>query len=171
VREEAAGDAAAVRRVNSQAFGRPAEADLVEALRRHGAVVLSLVAERAGEVLGHILFSPVAIRGTAGIRPTVSLGPLAVLPGARREGIGSALVRDGLEHLRRGGHGAVVVLGDPAYYSRFGFSPAGAIGLRSEYAASPEAFMAIELVPGTLAGAGGFVTYDPAFRMLRAHET
>lgn len=164
MREEIPGDAAAVRRVNCQAFGRRAEADLVEALRRDDAVALSLVAERAGEVVGHILFSPVAIEGAAGLRPTVSLGPLAVLPAAQRGGIGSALVREGLERCRHDGHGVVVVLGDPGYYSRFGFAPAAAVGLRSEYAASPEAFMALELVSGALAGMGGLVTYDPAFR-------
>ena len=166
MREEAPGDAAAVRRVNRRAFGRCAEADLVEALRRHYAVALSLVAERAGEIVGHILFSPVAIQGAAGMRLAVSLGPLAVLPAAQRGGIGSALVRGGLERCRHDGHGVAVVLGAPGYYSRFGFAPAAAAGLRSEYAASPEAFMALELVPGGLTGMSGLVTYDPAFRML-----
>jgi putative acetyltransferase len=163
VRDERPEDAAAVRRVNALAFGRAAEADLVDELRRAGAVARSLVAEAGGAIVGHILFSPVVIHGTGLAQPAVGLGPVAVLPAAQRRGIGSALVREGLRRCRDDGQRAAVVLGAPEYYRRFGFTSARARGLRSEYAAPPEAFMVAALAPGALAGADGVVVYHPAF--------
>jgi putative acetyltransferase len=88
---------------------------------------------------------------------------MAVVPAQQRTGLGSALVRAGLEQCRKLGFGAVVVLGHPDYYPRFGFSPAARFGIGCEYEAPQEAFMAIELQPGYLKGASGKVEYHAAF--------
>jgi serpin B len=133
VREEQGGDIAAIRRVNELAFGQTAEADLVDTLRREGAVAVSLVAEVDGAIVGHILFSPVEIRSARFVGSGVGLGPMSVLPSLQRRGIGSALVREALRRCRAAGRTVVVVLGHAEYYPRFGFRPAGDFGLRSEY--------------------------------------
>ena len=160
VRDELPGDEAVIRRANELAFGRAEEADLVDALRASGAVTLSLVAVVEGQIAGHILFSPVAIEGARGTM--IGLAPMAVLPSHQRRGIGSALVREGIDRLRREGHGAIVVLGHPEYYPRFGFTRARSFGLTCEFECPDEAFMALELVKGALAN-GGFVRYRPEF--------
>ncbi|HYH47212.1 MAG TPA: N-acetyltransferase [Thermoanaerobaculia bacterium] len=162
IRSELAGDRAAVRAVNESAFGRREEADLVEALHGAGAAVVALVAEVDGVVVGHILFSPVEVEGSAGQR-LLGLAPMAVAPHLQRSGIGSRLVRAGLERCRELGAAGVVVLGHPEYYPRFGFAPAGRLGLRCEYDVPPEVFMAQELFPGGLSGVSGLVRYHPAF--------
>lgn len=166
-RPERPEDAPAVGEVNRRAFGRAAEAELVDALRRalrRAAVPwISLVAEDGGRVAGHIVFSPVTIEGEAGASLAMGLGPMAVLPGCHNIGIGSALVRAGLEACRRAGHLVVVVLGHPRYYPRFGFLPARARGLRCEYDVPDDVFMVAELEPGALAGRTGLVRYHPEF--------
>jgi putative acetyltransferase len=162
VRPETLADAAAIRQVNAQAFGREVEADLVDALRGAGAAVLSLVAEADGEVVGHVLFSPLAIEAADGVREAVALAPLAVVRERQRQGIGTRLVEEGLARLRADGHAAVIVIGHAAYYPRFGFRRASGWGLRFEIDGPDEAFMALELVPGSLAG-GGLVRYRPEF--------
>lgn len=165
IREERDGDRDAVDRVNREAFGQPDEANLVQALHRAGVVSLSLVAEDdQGGVVGHILFSPVRITAADGSEHgAIGLAPMAVAPGLQKGGIGSSLVRAGLEHLRDAGHRAVVVLGHPEYYPRFGFRPASSWGIRWEHEAPDEAFMALELEPGALAGTSGVVRFHDAF--------
>jgi putative acetyltransferase len=163
VRHERSNDAVAVRRVNEEAFGRPAEADLVDLLRDRGKVTLSLVAETGDLVAGHILFTPVAIAGGSRAYPALGLGPMAVLPEHQRRGVGSLLVRAGLEECRRAGHGCVVVLGHPEYYPRFGFVPASRHGLAWEHSAPDEAFMVLVLRADALDGLGGVVRYAPEF--------
>jgi putative acetyltransferase len=162
IRRERPGDEKAVHRVNERAFGGPDEAAIVNALRANARVTLSLVAEVDGTVVGHILFSPVSIEpdGTA-----IGLAPMAVLPGHQRRGVGGRLVREGLGLLRVAGHGAVVVLGDPEYYPRFGFVRASRFGLRSEFECPDEAFMALELSPGALANRAGLVRYRREFHL------
>jgi putative acetyltransferase len=163
IRPETPADAAAVRRVNEQAFGRAVEADLVDALRDAGAAILSLVAEADGEVVGHVLFSPLSIETATGVHEAVALAPLAVVPERQRQGIGTRLVEDSLARLRDGGHAAVVVIGHAAYYPRFGFLRASRWGLGVTFEVPDEAFMALELVPGFLAGCAGTVRYRPEF--------
>lgn len=163
LRLETTTDVAAVRRVNELAFGRPGEADLVDTLREAAQPTLSLVAVQEGQVAGHIFFSPVTI-STGSVRDSAYLGlaPMAVHPDFQRQGIGSRLVREGLEACRQLGAEAVVVLGHPEFYPRFGFVPASRFGLRCEYPVPDEVFMAVELAPGALS-TPGLVKYHAAF--------
>lgn len=162
IRAERDTDHAAVHAVNAAAFPTPLEADLVDALRRQAHPLISLVAERDGAILGHILFSPVTLEGRPDLR-IMGLAPMSVAPEHQRSGIGSALVRAGLAECKQLGFSAVVVLGHPEYYPRFGFSPAVRYGLRSEYDVPDEVFMALELLPGALRDTTGMIKYHPAF--------
>ncbi|KGS49127.1 acetyltransferase family protein [Burkholderia pseudomallei MSHR5613] len=142
-RGERAGDAAALARVIVAAFadepqGGQFERRIVDALRVDGRLSVSFVAVRDGRLVGHVAFSPVAIG--AGGEGWHGLAPLAVWPGCQRQGIGAALVRAGLDALRRAGARGCVVLGEPAYYARFGFGPAGDIVFPQ---APPDALMAL----------------------------
>jgi putative acetyltransferase len=163
IRREQPQDVLEIHYVNESAFGRPDEADIVDQLRARDAVALSLVAVEETRVIGHILFSPVIIGSSSETIAAVGLAPMAVLPKYQNSGIGSQLVRSGLEECRRGGFAAVVVLGHPHFYPRFGFVPATTFGLRSEYKVPDDVFMAIELLPGALAGSGSLVKYQPEF--------
>jgi putative acetyltransferase len=164
-RAETAEDYDATHEVNTLAFGREVEARLVENLRRLPDFIpeLSLVGIEAGQVVGHILFSPLVIETQDGAVPALALAVLAVRPEFQNQGVGSALVRDGLERCRALGHRIVVVVGHPAYYPRFGFSPARAQGLEVPFPVPNEAFLALELVPGALHGVAGMVRYPPPF--------
>jgi putative acetyltransferase len=162
-RAEEEGDRCAVGAVHEAAFGQPQEARLVEALRANGKALVSLVGVAEGAVVGHVLFSPVAVTGLAA-DACVGLAPLAVLPKYQRRGIGGALVKAGLAACRSAGFAAAVVLGDPRYYRRFGFVSARQFGLSSEYDAPEDAFMALELRPGALDGAKGLCRYADEFR-------
>jgi putative acetyltransferase len=162
VREEVPADIEAIRNVNRLAFGGAEEADLVDALRASALVVVSLVATEADEVIGHALFSrlPIETRTTDTFQ-AAALAPVAVLPQYQRRGAGSALIRQGLEICRERGWVAVIVVGHPDYYPRFGFSAELARGLRAPF--SGPAFMALELLPGALRNIPGTVRYPPAF--------
>ena len=166
IREERDGDAAAIQKVNALAFAGEAEAHLVESLHREGAVTLSLVGLHHGAVVGHILFSPVTIEGTPPSGTVLGLAPMSVLPAHQRAGFGSVLVPEGIKRCRELGHTAVVVLGHPDFYPRFGFAPADQFGLTCEFPAPREAFMALELQPRALETAAGMVRYHPAFHEL-----
>jgi putative acetyltransferase len=162
IAEEGPEHHAAVAALHRAAFGGPYEADLVERLRRDDLVAASLVAlEDGGVVIGHVLFSdlPVEVDG-APVR-AVSLAPMAVRLDRQGRGIGTRLVAEGLPILRERGRTAVVVLGHVRYYPRFGFSAELARKLASPFPG--EAFMALELVPGALAGRAGSVRYPAAF--------
>jgi putative acetyltransferase len=163
VREEQPADHAAIRRVIAQAFGSATEADLVDALRAAGAASLSLVAERADEIVGHVLFSPVVPEAAPPACVMLGLGPLAVLPEFQRHSIGGRLVHTGLEKLRQRGVAGVVVMGQPEYYPRFGFVPASRLGLSFGVASRETAFFALELRLGALASCRGVVRYRPEF--------
>lgn len=163
IRAEREGDYPHVRRVNELAFGQPGEADLVDALRLAARPYISLVAVEGSEIAGHIFFSPVTIHSGDSVSDAIGLAPLAVLPERQNRGIGSALVREGLEECRRLGQEVVVVLGHPKYYPRFGFQTAGTKGLACEYDVPDEHFMVAELSDGALGGRHGLVKYHPAF--------
>ncbi len=134
----------------------------MDALRERAQPVVSLVAEQDDKIVGHIMFSPVILTGHAQLK-MMGLAPMAVAPQRQGKGVGSGLVRAGLEECARLGFGAVVVLGHEKYYPRFGFVPTTRWNIRCEYDAPPEAFMAIELKAGYLDGKAGTIRYHPAF--------
>jgi putative acetyltransferase len=149
IRRERADDVHAIREIVRSAFlGMPYadgdEAELVEALRARGALSVTLVAEREGVVVGHVAFSPA--RASCGATGWYALGPLAVLPAHQRVGIGSTLVRAGLDAVTELGAAGCILTGDPAYYSRFGFE------LLPEKAppGEPSEFFMVKLLRGRL---------------------
>jgi putative acetyltransferase len=115
--------------MNQRAFEQDSEANIVDALRANGAAMLSLVAIVGGEIVGHIMHSPVDISGVT----AAALGPMAVVPAHQRRGIGSRLVDAGSDRLARAGVPAIVVVGHPVFYPRFGFTPASRYGIRCEW--------------------------------------
>jgi putative acetyltransferase len=161
IRPETASDREAVFRVEADAFGRDDEARLVDLLSDNGKVLLSLVAELDGEMVGHILFTPMTIESPLGSHAAVCLGPLAVATAHQRQGIGAKLIEAGLAELRAVGHGAVFLQGHPSYYPRFGFRPAREFDCH--YEDDRDAFMALELYPGALDDVSGNVRYASEF--------
>jgi len=165
IRSERREDLEAIHEVNRLAFGQEDEALLVRSIRNssHFIPELSLVASQKGQIVGHILFSMISIEGQHGIKPVLSLAPMAVHPEVQNQGIGSKLVREGLKRCRNLRHEIVIVIGHPHYYPRFGFVPAGQKGLEAPFPVPDEAFMVLELAPKALAGIKGMVTYPPEF--------
>ena len=135
----------------------------MDTLRARGKVTLSLVAVADDRVVGHILFSTVSIEAAEKTVSALGLAPMAVLPEFQRQGIGSLLVRSGLEECRKAGHRVVVVLGHPDYYPRFGFVPSTRHGIKSEFDVPDEVFMVTELSEGALSGCAGTAKYQPEF--------
>lgn len=164
-------DIAGVQRVNELAFGRPDEASMVAAARATRIGIVSLVlgvaparSDETWTVVGHVMLSPVRVEGRD--RPRgLGLAPLSVLPEQQRKGFGSRLVTAALKRARLLGTEYLVVLGHPRYYRRFGFVPASRFGLRPEFDVPEDAFMATELVPGSLANVSGVVRYLAAFSL------
>jgi putative acetyltransferase len=150
IRNEEEKGLAAVHGVNASAFETPAKASLVDALRQQAHPVVSLVAT----VVGHILFSPVSLSDHPDLK-VMGLAPMAVTPAHQNKGVGSALVRAGVERCKELGFGAVVALGHPGYYPRFGFAPSARFGIGCEYRVPEEAFMVVELQPAYLRGKSG----------------
>ena len=145
--------------VHAASFPTDAEARLVDLLRDAGHLVVSLVAEIDGTIVGHVAFSPVTAAAGA---PGVGLAPVAVMPDRRRRGLAAELIRTGISDCRAAGFGWAVVLGEPGYYSRFGFRAASEFGLVDEYGGGP-AFQVMELVRGALPRGAGVVRYAPEF--------
>lgn len=165
IRPETPSDIPAIRHVNELAFARPNEARLVDALREAARPFLSLIAETDGEIVGHICFSRAEVERPDGHKVEIlGLAPMAVLPERQNQGIGSQLVKAGLDTCREAGYGVVIVLGHPDYYPRFGFVPAAPRGLVSEYDVPEPVFMMTELVPGAAAEVQGVARYHEAFR-------
>ena len=158
IRFARAADHPAIAEVVEAAFGQPDELRLVERLREAGDALFELVAVEDEAIAGHILFSRLfADRAEL----YAALAPVAVRPGLQRSGVGSALVRSGLEQAREFGARGVLVLGHPDYYPRFGFAAEAATKVRSPYSGSP-AFMALALEPDAFAEPF-MVAYPAAF--------
>jgi putative acetyltransferase len=158
IRHARPADHAAIEAVLCAAFGRADEAILAARLRADGDCVFELIAEEAGAVVGYVLFSRLwADR----FELYGALGPLAVHPSRHGEGLGSKLVRTGLENAREFGCYGVLVLGDPAYYGRFGFSADATREINAPYSGRA-AFQALALEDDAFAGAMS-VTYPDAF--------
>ena len=158
IRHARPGDHAAIRTVNAAAFGRADEADLVERLRADGDVMFELVDDDGGEIVGHILYSRL---WADSVSLYAALAPMAVLPARQKDGIGKRLVAASLETAKDFGACAVIVLGHPEYYPKFGFTPDAAAKVKSPFSASP-AFMALALEDGAL-DAPVLIAYPDAF--------
>lgn len=164
IRREESADLAAIHELNVAAFdGRDEEADLVDALRNAGDLVLSLVAIDQNKLLGHVAFSRVTIETEGGPEGGIALAPIGVHPKRQGTGIGRQLIEAGLEELVRLGESVVVVVGDPRYYSRFGFSTELGEQYPSVYSGS--SYMAIHIGEGTKVAAG-HVGYPDAFGLV-----
>ena len=161
IRDERPADWEAIDRVNRAAFGGEEEARIVRRLREDGLAAVSLVAEDTGAVVGHLMLSWLPTRVDGRDIRALALAPMAVLPGHQRRGIGSRLVTAGIAAARRIGAEAIIVVGHPEYYPRFGFSAAAAAHLSAPF--SGAAFMALETLPGALVGTAGSVDYPAAF--------
>ena len=147
-RYEKSQDIAGIRKVHESAFETRAEADLVDALRDKKAHVISMVSVRDTGIVGHILFSPVTLETDGRSVTLLGLAPMAVLAEYQRKGIGSKLVEKGLAEGRAKRYSAVVVLGHPGYYPRFGFVPSVNYSITSEYDVPPDVFLLFPVYPG-----------------------
>jgi putative acetyltransferase len=159
VRAERPDDIAAIREVNRRAFGQEQEGNIVDALRSHGAALLSLVATVDGRVVGHIMYSRASIDGVNG----AALGPMSVDPDHQRQRIGSTLVAAGNRLLSESHCPFVVVVGHPEFYPRFGFVPASTRGITCEWAVPDDVFMIAVLDERKMAGVSGLTKYRDEF--------
>lgn len=159
VRNATPDDRVAIDAVLRQAFPGAEEANLVTRLHDDGDVAISLVAEAGGDVCGTIIFSPMSAPFLA-----LGLAPVAVLPGYQRQGIGAALIHEGIELARVQGWDAIFVLGEPEYYQRFGFLAETAANFDNRYAGPY--LMALALGEHGLPSTSGNIDYAPAFSTL-----
>lgn len=166
IRNEQPGDEAAIHLVNVASFPTDAEARLVDALRVEGDLAVSLVAQVNGEVVGHVAFSPVTVTDQSDTQRGVGLAPVAVVESHRKQGIAYALINTGIDACRAAGFTWMAVLGDPAYYQRFGFRTASDFGLHDAYGGG-EAFqvLALNADESAVPCNAGLVQYATAFGM------
>ena len=166
IRKEKDSDKENIWKVNAGAFETEAEANLVNALRDSGIHFISLVAEQDEKIVGHILFTPVEFLGDNSGLKLMGLAPMAVLPKYQKKGIGKQLVNKGIENCITQGYDAIVVLGHPEYYPKFGFTPSVKYGIKSEYDVPDEVSMVLELRENSLKGKSGIIKYHGAFGSL-----
>jgi len=164
IRQEQPGDETSIHYVNEQVFDSPAEADLVDTLRKQEAFVLSMVALENDTIVAHVLFTEAIIDDLAVSFKALSLAPMAVLPEYQRRTIGSQLLNAALDKCRQSGYDVVIVLGHPDYYPMFGFTPAKPLGIQCEFDVPDDAFMVLELRENALAKWTGVIKYQPEFR-------
>lgn len=170
IRPERPEDRDAIHRVLAAAFPTAAEADLVDRLRKVVSARISLVAEVDGDIVGHILFTPVTLRDGLALERAVGLAPMGVAPAYQRQGIGSNLVISGLDACLHSRASLVFVVGHPDFYPRFGFEPAAPRGFHYiDEGFDPYLFVA-ELEEGALAARQGWIEYHPEFDRLENEE-
>lgn len=165
LRKEKAKDLEAIDLVNNIAFGRKAESKLITALRRTAAFIsdLSVIASVDGKIIGHILLYPITINEDDKKHTSLTLAPMSVIPAFHKKSVGKLLVIYSLQAAKDLGYKSVVVLGHPSYYPKFGFEPASKWKIKSPFPAPDEAFMAVELEPGSLKNVKGTVVFPDAF--------
>ncbi len=165
IRKEEKKDYKDIYLVNKLAFGQENESRLVERIREGSSFIpeLSLVAEASGKVVGHILFSEIKISGSS-VFKSLMLAPIAVIPGLQRRGIGTKMIKSGMELATELGYDSIVVVGHKDYYLRFGFKRASQWDIKFPFEVPDEAFMAIELAGGALEGKSGTVIYPDEFK-------
>ncbi|MBE5252699.1 GNAT family N-acetyltransferase [Mixta mediterraneensis] len=162
IRTEIGVDAAGIDGLLKRCFKTAAEAELTQALREAGLLTLGVVAtDDEGRVLGYAAFSPVTLQGEE--RGWVGLAPLAVDESLRGKGIAKQLIYEGLDALNEFGYSAVVVMGEPAFYNRFGFEPAARHGLHCRWPGAEAAFQVYQLADTAFEGAEGRIEYSEPF--------
>ncbi len=165
IRTEAPADILPIDKLLRDVFPTSAEAELVMSLRENSRFTLSLVAcNDDGEVVGYVLFTPVTLAGED--FGWQGLAPVAVKQDYRNQGLAEQLIKQGLESLYELGYSACVVLGDPAYYARFGFQPSLDGPFYSRYDMMAHAFQLLALEPTTFSGKAGLIEYSPEFSAL-----
>lgn len=164
IRFERPEDIDEIRLLNERAFGQPIEGQIIDKLRKSCSEILSLVATSNNKVIGHILFSPVTLETQSGIIQGMGLGPMAVLPELQKQGIGSKLVKEGLQMMNDTNCPFIVVLGHEKYYPRFGFQRASKYGIKNQWEGIPdEAFMVMILNDSVMKRVSGVVRYRDEF--------
>lgn len=162
IRSEIGIDAASIDSLLRRCFETSAEAELVQQLREDGLLTLGVVAtDDEGQVLGYAAFSPVTLKGED--KQWVGLAPLAVDSSVRGQELGKQLIYEGLDTLNEFGYAAVVVVGDPAYYGRYGFEPAARHQLRCRWPGTEAAFQVYKLDENAFSGAGGQIDFSAPF--------
>ena len=164
IRQESRTDYRKIRELTDGAFGSTEESQLIDKLRTAGVVLLSLVAEDEGEIVGHILFSRIVIESAGAAIPVVALAPMCVSSVHQKKGIGGALIQQGIRILRQRGEKVIFAVGHKRYFPKFGFSADLAKQFQCEY--SGDTFFTLELQPGWIAGKSGTVVYPEAFNRL-----
>ncbi len=164
IREEIPSDYVAIREVNFQAFNKDKEPQIVEDLRANGNMVLSLVAEKDNQIVGHIVLSRMMIKKEDGTQVKVlAMGPVAVLPTVQKQGVGSQMIKESIRLATERGESAILLLGHKEYYPKFGFSPSLVVGI--EHPFNKENFMGVELIKDSLKDLKGRMKYSKAFGM------
>ena len=163
IRAEKKADIDGIWQVNADAFATTEEAELVNALRDSGVPYISLIYEKNSKLVGHILFTAVElVADTSGLK-LMGLAPMAVSPKLQRSGIGTSLIKSGIQQCIDHGYDAIVVLGHPNYYPKFGFVPSVQYAITTEYDVAEDVFMALEIKAGALTGKKGTIKYHPVF--------
>jgi putative acetyltransferase len=163
IRQEQPEDITAIRMINELAFGRPEEADIVDKLRENCSDTLSLVAVQEGQIIGHIFFSPVVIENDEKEIHGMGLAPIAVIPDYQRKGVGSMLVKAGIEKIKQTLCPFIITLGHPEFYPCFGFERASIYGIKSQWEVPDEAFMILILDTEVMSDVSGTASYREEF--------
>jgi putative acetyltransferase len=159
IRKEKEKDFDQIRNINDICFAGEYESKLIDNLRKGSNFILSLVAEKNGKIIGHIMYSRIKIRDTY----STTLAPMCVLPEYQKQGIGTKLIRESINYLKEMKEKSIIVLGHTDFYSRSGFEKASNFGVKFPFKIADELFMAMELEEGSLTA--GVVEYGEEFLM------